>query len=265
MEHGAVLRHDGKPTRIARAIAAAIAETKIIAAVETAQGVQLVFSFQQHWANAHRPAMPTKWDYRARLEQDWYAGAKDIFGEVAVACPVTEDTPRVLLIPLAQMEEPGLIDKIGRCLQSGGTVVSTVDLCRLDMENGVYRRRPLWILQRWVKVPDLEILHLQDGFAVDGRIGAARFKGTIFWALPEGPAMGHVRAIGRLRWKNMSGPVALDFKIGAGRLVVSLAELDRCGVTALIRAAVPKRDIPASDVPATGRKPARAKHVAGTS
>jgi hypothetical protein len=237
MEHGAVLRHDGKPKRIARAVQQAIGDVEKIQPSLPRKDVVLLFSFQQQWANEKRPPQATKWDYRTRIEQDWYGGARDVFGEITIGSVSDASLrPGLLLAPLMQMEEPGLLDLIDSCLAAGGTVIITADFCRLDNENNVQRRAPLAAIGRWVEgLPELEMLNLRQETTVHGKLGDPGFSGSIFWAVLELGGQGGVKGVGQIGLGDDSGPFALQFDTGGGTLVITLTEPDRAGVVQLLR------------------------------
>ena len=233
MEHGAVLRHDGKPGRIARAIQLAIAVTENLTPHVPAADSLLVFSFQQHWANENRPQPGSRWSYREEIEQSWYGGARDALAGIRVGgLSDIGQSHRLILAPFLQLDEPEMMDRIWNAFEAGATVVTTVDLARLDDQNNVRRIAPLGSLAPRIDAPALEVLHLKEGFKVHGQIGVHAIHGRHFWAIPDGPL-----ETGRMGWlgtEDCVGPAALRFKVGQGSLVVALSALDRAGVAALI-------------------------------
>ena len=239
MEHGAVLRHDGKATRVARAVQLAIRAVESVQPLTPAKDVVLLFSFEQQWANERRPPQGTKWNYRERVEQDWYQGARAVCGEITIGC--VTDVHRgvcVLLVPLMQMEEPGLLDSVDRCLAEGGTVLTTADFCRLDQENNVQRQPPLHAFRRWIeRVPELDVLHLSEGTRVNGTIDGKPVAGSIFCAVPEGNAVEdrEVQTLGECSLHAQAVPFALKFLVGSGRLIVIMTEPDAATVEVLLK------------------------------
>ncbi len=231
MEHGAVLRHDGKPTRLARAIQAAIRETAATP-VRPADDALLVFSFPQQWAQELRPQPGTKWDYRVEVEESWYAGARAALGGVRIGPPSAMAGARLALAPFQQLEEPGTLEAIRACVAAGGTVVLTADLGRLDANNNVRRVPPLDALRVFGDIPELEVLHLHEQAEITGTLGDTSVRARLFWAVPEGASNG----IGTISDGAYTGPAALVLPVGTGRVVVALTALDAQGVAALLRA-----------------------------
>jgi beta-galactosidase len=231
MEHGAVLRHDGTPTRVARAIQAAIRDTAHTP-VHPAGDALLAFSFPQQWAQEMRPQPGTAWQYRVEVEEHWYAGARMALGGVRVGPPRAIAEAKLALAPFLQIEEPGVLEAIRACAAAGGTVVLTADFGRLDGENNVRRVPPLEALRSFGTVPDLEMLHLRPEAHVRGEISARTIGGRLFWAVPEGEAVG----IGTLSDGAYTGPAALVLPVGKGGIIVALTALDARGVATLLRA-----------------------------
>ncbi len=235
MEHGAVLRHDGRGTRIARAVAAAIqssagTETKI-APAETL----LVFSFNQFWANETRPAMGAPYDYRVEVQENWFAAARKIFGGVRVG-NFSDVTPghSLVIAPFFQLSEPGAEKIFRTAVEAGATLLTTVDFLRLDNENNVRRIAPLAGIADWIDLPGLELYQLKAGTEVHGKIAEQEVTGKTFWALPQDqkPAW---RPIGQGQCENVEGPLALEAKAGRGSILIALTALSAGGVETLLR------------------------------
>lgn len=235
MEHGAVLRHDGVPTRIARAIAKAIPQTAALPhAVPPADNL-LVFSFQQQWANESRPQPGTRWDYRTEVQEQWYSGARKALGDIRVGSPADiSPAHSLVLAPFLQLIEPDLLERLGSCLTAGATVITTADAARLDWNNNVLRQAPLAGLGQWFKVPAIEMLHLKEGFVVKGKLAGASLRGGRFWAVPTGTR--GPKGLGELKTKDFHGPAALSYRVGKGRLVIVMTAPDAASVAAIIKA-----------------------------
>ncbi|HEY8965376.1 MAG TPA: beta-galactosidase, partial [Candidatus Methylacidiphilales bacterium] len=172
MEHGAVLRHDGRPTRIARAIAEAIpgAVAAPLRLPPVEGGPVLVFDFEQHWAQETRPQPGTRWDYRERLEQDWYGAALDLreggvrVGPLAAALAAVRTEGGEVWLPHFQMAGEGELAALRAFLWQGGRLVVTADFGRLDRENNVLPAAPLAAVAALVPeaaVPGGEMLQLR--------------------------------------------------------------------------------------------------------
>jgi hypothetical protein len=240
MEHGAVLRHDGKATRIARAISAAIKSSASKTATFAPPERLLVFSFNQFWANESRPAMGAAYDYRVAIEKNWFAAALQLFGKIRMGNFGDASSGRSLVLaPFFQLNEPGAEAAFTSALNGGATVITTADFLRLDDENNVRRIAPLGGLSPWLKIPEAELFQLKAGTAVKGEIAGAAVTGSTFWAIPESadalPAS--CRAIGSGECEGYSGPLALEFQVGRGRLLVALTALDAAGVQEVLKMA----------------------------
>jgi beta-galactosidase len=232
-EHGAVLRHDGQPTRIARAIAEAVRAVRTVSPVVPVGDKLLVFSFQQHWANEGRPQSGTRWDYRTEVES-WYGAARDTFGQILVGdWRDVGASHRLVIAPFLQLAEPGMWAHLRDWVESGGTLVTTADLGRLDNQNNVLRQPPLGFLQDLPGWPRLEVFHLREGCEIEGHFGEVEASGRIFWAVPEEPVT--VETYGSVEDRSGRGPLALGFPLGQGRLVAALTVLGRSGTAALLQ------------------------------
>jgi beta-galactosidase len=118
MEHGAVLRHDGRGTRIARAISAAIKGSASKPAKFAPPERMLVFSFNQYWANETRPPMGAPYDYRIAIEKNWYAAARQLFGNIRTGnFGDVASGPSLILAPFFQLNEPGAEEAFRKALE----------------------------------------------------------------------------------------------------------------------------------------------------
>jgi hypothetical protein len=237
MEHGAVLRHDGKPTRIARAVGAAIKGSASKAAKFAPPERLLVFSFNQFWANESRPPMGAAYDHRVEIENNWFTAAKKVFGNIRVGnFGDVASGFSLILAPFFQLNEPGAEKAFRAALEGGATLVTTVDFLRLDDENNVRRIAPLAGMAHWIEVPELELYQLKAGTKVEGKIAGEAVTGGTFWAIPEASSTSaSYREIGNGHCEGCAGPLALEFKVGKGRVIVALTALDSAGVQALLQ------------------------------
>ncbi len=292
MDREAILRHDGRPTPLSDAITMGIQDVVETTLTRPDESRLLLFSFQQQWARDARSPDGTEWRYLTAVQQQWYSAAAELWGDIRVGR--YEDVGvqhRLVLAPHFQLSEPdvlgsepGLLDSLRIVLEEGGTVVTTVDLLRLDSHNNILRQPPLAALAAWIAVPDLEFLRLRLRFTVEGQVGDSPVVGIWFWAVPvdkatenltpenqtveaapsgstdealppsltptsirettpgetgmsapPGQPLSEGIPIGLLRTDDYSGPVALQFSIGRGKLVVVLTVLDRAGVVALLK------------------------------
>lgn len=235
-EHGAVLRHDGRPTRIAEAIAQAIADTAPVAPATPRPDVTILYGFEQHWAQQYRPGIPSRFNYTDELAA-WHAAARVVWGDVPVA-PLHALAQRsgLAIMPLWQMSQPTLLPAVKAFLACGGTVLTTGDWGRLDEENNVLRRAPLAILSD-LGAPevDVEWFQLRSDAPLEGRLAPAHFAGRYFWLVPRQPLAPPWQAWGTLALGGISGPAAISTSAGGGRLVVLLAEPDAAGMDAILR------------------------------
>ena len=240
MEHGAVLRHDGKATRIARAISAAIKSSASKPATFAPPERLLVFSFNQFWANENRPAMGAAYDYRVAIEKSWFVAALQLYGKIRMADFGHATNGRSLVLaPFFQLNEPGAEAAFTSALNGGATLITTADFLRLDDENNVRRIAPLGGLLPWTAIPEAELFQLKAGTVVKGEIAGQAVTGSTFWVIPEstGALPASCRAIGNGECEGYTGPLALEFKVGPGRLVVALTALDAAGVLELLKIA----------------------------
>lgn len=231
MEHGAVLRHDGRPTRIATAIRDAIARLDAPPAATSTTRI-LAFDFGQHWAQETRPQPGAAWSYRETLEQEWFAALRDLWPDVAVG-PYDEALARGEIVFAPHFQMADRTELAEAFLRRGGTLVTTADFGRLDLENNVRPIAPLEGLPEGAATPG-EMLHLQPGFSVTGRLGDRVLHGRSFWFLPtSAPGAYH------LAHEHFSGPAFLEKAIGRGRLIVLLSAFDRASLTHLLRSLLP--------------------------
>lgn len=234
MEHGAVLRHDGRATRIAEAIRDAIQKVEAVEVKVAPANALLVFSFQQQWANESHPQPGTPFDYREEIEQHWFGAACDAFGAIRIGA-ADHVTPqhKLVLVPHFAMLEPGCQDRLHACAMAGGTVVVTANFGARDFQNNVLREPPLGCFSTWTDLPAFEMFHLKDSYRVPGTLHDLQVAGRQFWALPLrncGDA-----AIGCLEADGRAGPLALRLGIGLGKIIILLTSLDRTGLAELLR------------------------------
>lgn len=237
MEHGAVLRHDGQPKRIAAAVAHAIQNTAETAAQFPPDSRLLVFSFHQFWANETRPPLGAPYDYRVEIQENWFAAAREVYGGIRIG-PYPDIGPQALVLaPFFQMTEPGAEEKFFAALENGATVITTADFLRLDDENNVRRIAPLGALSSRMAVPDLELFQLKDRTQVHGTLSGHAVSGKTFWAIPgaAAPLPEGWRARGEGLCEGQAGPLLLEASMGQGRLLVALTAFARTGVEAVLR------------------------------
>ena len=239
MEHGAVLRHDGQPGRIAHAITSAILGSALKASKVAPTERLLIFSFNQFWANETRPPMGTTYDYREEIQNNWFGAARYLFGNIRIGDFRDAGSGlSLILAPFFQLNEPGAEAIFRDAASHGATFVTTVDFCRLDNENNVRRLTPLAAICDWTSMPELEFYQLKAGTFVTGEIAGQAVKGGTFWAIPDTCHMpaASFRKVGSGRCEHLEGPLALDFSVGKGRVIVVLTALDSAGVQALLSA-----------------------------
>lgn len=237
MEHGAVLRHDGRPTRIGAAIAAAIANSAAKPAEFSSPGRLLVFSFHQFWANETRPPMGAPFDYRIEVQENWFAAAQRRHGNIRIGNYTDIGDESLILAPFFQLTEPGAEERFRAAVENGATLVTTVDFLRLDDDNNVRRIAPLASLAAWATVPDLELYQLKDGTRVTGTLAGKAVGGKTFWAVPlPGAVLSEKwRPHGEGTCEGVAGPLLLEGRVGKGRVIVALAALDLAGVEAALQ------------------------------
>jgi|GEM_PF-2317552 len=268
MDHGAVLRADGRPGRIAAHVKHAIAATKHLPHVQPSSDAPLlVFSFDQCWGQEARPTWNGRWSYCDEMERHWYGGMRDAFGHVrAGTIRDIAAEQGIVVAPFLQVREAGLEAAIDECLRNGGTFITTADVGRLDAQGNIARAAPLDLLSRWVDPPQVELLHMGQEDRLEGRIGETAVTGRLFWALPETDAqIDEGSTIGTLAHGEDASPVAWCARVeGGGRLVVVFTSLDRAGVAALLRDLMRERDSDGQDgadeaVTASSRLPSRSR------
>lgn len=230
MEHGSVLNHDGRIGRIGRAIQRAIVTVAAEGtgtgdcdgAIPVREDVGVVFDFQQQWAQLTRPCH-IAWDYRTVVEREYFAAAREIFGEIAL--PGVEDLAarkwKFLLLPYFQLDR-GVTELLLKQADAGATVVLTADYARLDEYNAIRPVPLLDALRPMLPVPDLELIQLADGaefFSADG------LRGRRIYALP----------FGRIGIESGTAPSFLEFRCGRGRVVVLLSSFDAVDLKKIFR------------------------------
>jgi len=234
-EHGAVLRHDGTPTRVAEAVSAAIHTVRNVERKVAGPEALLVFSFQLQWGIENRPQPGVAFDYRREIEEHWFGGAVDVLGDIRIGS-ITDVTVehKLVLVPHFCILELGAVDRLRACAEAGGTVLVTADFGARDIQNNVLRQAPLAALSLLGDVPSLEYLHLKNDAVLTGNLGDAIVNGRIFWAIPIGNLP--CESMGELALGGHSGPVALRMGVGAGNIIVLLTSLNRSSVAAVLRA-----------------------------
>ena len=230
MEHGAVLRHDGKPTWVAHAIQRAIRNLSSAKAQHVDESHALVFDFPQQWAQENRPQPGTSWDYRKVVEHDWFGALRELWPGVAVSS--FSDALRrakVVYAPHFQMADETHGRAIHDFARQGGIFITTADFGRLDAWNNVRPQKPLAAFEIFGAVPEGELMHLKPDFSVTGSIGESSLRGTRFWFVPD-------RSGGEshLHDAKLSGPAFLDYQIERGMVVVLLSAFDRPSLSALL-------------------------------
>lgn len=292
MEREAILRHDGRPTPLSQMVHAGILSTAGTTQVQPDESRLLLYSFQQEWARSTQDPSSENWNYRDEVLGSWYGAAWRLWEDIRIGR--YEDVGsqhRLVLAPHFRLSEPdvlgsepGLLDSLRIVLEAGGTVVTTVDLLRLDSHNNVLRQPPLAALAAWIVVPNLELFRIEIGFPVVGALDDSPVEGSWFWAVPVGSAAASLTSgnetveaapadstdevlpaslsptsirettpgdagmsappgqplsegtpIGLLQDGGYSGPVALQYSVGRGRLVIVLTALNPAGVVALLK------------------------------
>jgi beta-galactosidase len=229
MEHGAVLRHDGKATIIGHTVQDGIEQANRVDVIPRSNICTLVFDFDQNWAQDNRPQPASTWRYREVVEFDWHGAANDLWPGTPVGpLPASLQRGGVVLAPHFQIMKDDDFAAIRAFLEAGGTFVTTADFGRLDPENNVRPLSPLGILGSLTAVPDGEMFHLKPQFAVTGQWKSQPLSGRYFWFVPgQGSAV-------HLEHEKQSGPAFLELKIGAGRLHVLTSAFDRGSLKALL-------------------------------
>ncbi|HEY3329500.1 MAG TPA: beta-galactosidase [Capsulimonadaceae bacterium] len=238
-EHGAVLRHDGKPTRIAEAVKEAIFNTRGMEPNFPDLETILLFSFEQQWANESRPQPGSVLRYREQIEQNWFAGVKDICGDVRVGnYSDIAGSEELIIAPFAQVREPGMMNLLRDAVMAGAKLLITPDFGRLDIENNVIRDAPLGALHTWgASLPEIDMLQLREGVTIDGRVAGTVVVGSVYWAQPTEELQRGARyeEIGSLEHGDETGCAVLRTRLGEGHIFVAMTALDRAGVAALVR------------------------------
>lgn len=218
MEHGAVLRHDGKPTRVAAAVSHAIPIVDKLPALQLSNERALVFEFEQHWAQETRPQPGCKWDYREMIEKNWFHAAVALWGGIKIGnLEHSLQQATLVFAPHFQMAKPEHIAMILSFLERGGTFITTADFGRLDWENNVRPIAPLGGLASLAPIPGGEMLHLAPDFAVTTNSGQASLRGGAFWFVPDEKINSESSL---LQHGAFSGKPFLECAVGSGRLYV---------------------------------------------
>ena len=229
MEHGAVLRHDGKATRIGQRVKEGIEQTEKVQVVAPTSDRILVFDFHQNWAQDNRPQPGMAWRYREALEQDWYGAAVDLWhGCLVGPLEPSLQQAKVILAPHFQMMGEDHFAAIQAFLLKGGTFITTADFGRLDLENNVQPLPPLGAFSPLFSPPEGEMLHLRPDFAVTGEWEGKPLAGKYFWFVPEPASASH------LSHENQAGAALLEFRVGPGRVCVLTSAFDRASLTGLL-------------------------------
>lgn len=230
MEHGAVLRHDGKPTRVAHAIQRAIQNIQSVGAEALDESHALVFDFPQQWAQENRPQPGVPWDYRKTVEQDWFGALRELRpGLVLSSFSEALGKAKFVYAPHFQMADgaDGLV--IRDFASRGGVFITTADFGRLDIWNNVRPQKPLAAFEIFGVVPDGELMQLKPDFAVTGSIRGSSLRAGRFWFVPGGNV-----GESHLHDAKLSGPAFLEYHVGQGRVVVLLSAFDRSSLRALL-------------------------------
>lgn len=233
MEHGAVLRHDGKPGRIARTIKKAI--TRVTAEAPRPVGKErlLAFSFEQFWAQEQRPPQVAPWHY-CHTVQEWHSAAARVWGDMPVG-PFSSicQTQSLVVAPHVQMREPGVVERLFDYAREGGTLVTTADFARVDVENNIIREAPCSLLNE--DLPPLEMLTIKPDYPLRGSIGNCEFAAKNFWCVADEGYFTAEQTIGALNDGHESGPLAVRIPLGKGQVILVMAEPDRAGLEALFK------------------------------
>lgn len=230
MEHGAVLRHDGKPTRMAHAIKSAITAVSSHGPVPRSASSVLAFDFHQHWAQECRPQAGSSLNYRTTLEQDWFGALNKALPTTAVAAwNEALENAEIMAAPHWQMVSDLQVDQLRQFLEKGGIFLTTADFGRLNEENNVHPSAPLSALSSLAPMPDGEMFHLKPDFAVQGHWNGRQLTGRNFWFVPDTVSLSP-----QLSHGNLQGPALLDLAVGSGRLIVLLCAYDRPSLSALL-------------------------------
>ncbi|MEA2011699.1 MAG: beta-galactosidase [Verrucomicrobiota bacterium] len=235
MDHGCVVRHDGKATRIADSIKKAIPKTEAIPIAESANDKLLVFSFQQQWSLENRRDMGGNRDYREEIQENWYLPLRNEYGNISVGSyrDISKGT-KIVFLPLMQMEEPGLTDKIDLCLNAGGSIVLTADFGQLDYHGKYKRIAPLQTLSRWIDVPEIEFISLAEKYNLSANIDQTPINGNLFLAIPLEEHSGS--SVGVIKTKEFGEtPYCLSFSVKKGKILLFLTAPDSAALSVLLK------------------------------
>ena len=225
MEHGAVLRHDGTPGRIAQGIKSAIANTRQLKAHAPAKERLLVFSYEQHWANEQRPPLGSRLNYCEEL-REWHAAGCAEWGELRIGSALAAlENCRLVLAPDMQMNSLECTELLAY-VRAGGTLLTTADFARLDTENNVLRRTPLWYLEN---PPELEILHPRADYALSAELAGHSFCVRGFWGVPLHGILPATPESGSVTDATHKTPLLVALPHGKGRIILLLAVPDAPG------------------------------------
>ncbi len=211
LEHGAVLNHDGRKGRVAKAIELAIKAVENESVIPVLNDIGLVFDIQQHWAQKLRPAH-LKWDYRLVLQEEYFPAMRRAFGEVAL--PGSGDIAghgwRVLVLPHYQLDL-GITDLLLDLANRGTTIILTADYARLDQFNAVLPQPLLAALRPALSIPDLELIQLDEGADFQTSDGTTANR-TFAWPF------------GEIDITSGTAPASLEFPHGKGKIIILAAD-----------------------------------------
>ncbi|MDR1305813.1 MAG: beta-galactosidase trimerization domain-containing protein, partial [Verrucomicrobiales bacterium] len=204
--------------------------------IRPADSRALVFDFDQQWAQENRPQPGAKWDYRQRLDGEWFGAAYDVWGGIRVSPFATAlATASLVLAPHFQMIRPDHYGALEKFLKRGGTFVTTADFGRLDWENNVRPIPPLGgLAPLGVTVPAGEMLHLAPDFTISGKHGAKDLRGKYFWWVPDDGVQTLQPAV-TLADGDTVGPAWVDFTVSGGRVRVLTTAFDRASLAEMFR------------------------------
>lgn len=238
-EHRAIIGHDGRPTRAADSIGAAIRAARTIEPAFAEIDALMLFSIEQKWATETRAHGGIPFDYHGHVQADWFRGLVDVYGPIRIGgASDISGLEEVIVAPFLQLREAALFETLSQAVNSGCTLIITADFGRFDADNNVLPEPLLNILTLWGgQAPDMELVWLPQGAALKGRLNGLDISGGDFVAEMRGSAPKNARfeEIGVLENAKFSGCAALRTRVGQGQIFVAMSALDRAGVAALVR------------------------------